>query len=278
MPDGQYIGEQQGRRRERVTVNGLEATRTFYSPWADRYDISLPKLGDLYDDETFAYLWCTSIEPEEDEDGNAVIVCRYGNESQLGEEFYEFNCDFSCEVLDTTKGMTWDDAGTSVDVPVSTIYPIMEEVVTVRAATADRTSIRSAVGKVNSEEFHGAAVGCLLLEGASLRISRDQDGNVLSAQSTFKFLYRERPHNEVYREARIKTTKDGLRLCWHNDPNATDDDYYTTDTSKIGDPVYVSGTAGTSGWDKPYYMDGTTKKYRYDECDFASVLGIPDVT
>lgn len=257
-------------RREKESTKGNSAVREFVANWADRWDNSLPKLGDVYPDNSFLY--CTAREPSQNKDGLAVILYTYENEGQLSEEFYEYNADFSAEVLDTTKGMTWENAGTKVDIPISTIHPIVTEVITVRALTSPREALRTAVGKVNDRKFHGAEAGHLLLEGASVRISRDQNGTIISAQSTFRFLWRDQEHNEVWREARQKK-RDGIWLEYQNTKPEDTETYSLTEPP--GDPVYYDGIQGTSDWDKPYRMDGTTKFYRYKECDFGTVLGLP---
>lgn len=270
-------------REEEESTRGLSASRRFLADWADRWNTAIPQVGDAHPDNP--YLFCTRRRPSEDDDGNAIVVCTYENEGQLAEEFYEYSADFSAEVLDTTKGMKWKNAGTPVDIPIPTIHPITAETITVRLITSPRDSIRSAVGKVNDRKFHGAEAGHLLLEGASVRISRDPSGNVISAQSTFRFLWREREHNEVWREAQQAVTKEGILIKFHNDPSATDDYWYTDGATahaydglvhQPGEPVYIlDPVAGKSDWDKPCYDDAGTERYRYKECDFATVLGLP---
>jgi hypothetical protein len=76
---------------------------------------------------------------------------------------------------------------------------------------------------------------------------------------------------QAWREARQKRdVTTGVLLFWQTtDANAPNYDDGTN--HKDVDPVWVSGIAGTSGWDKP--KNGAN--YMFETCDFGTVLGIP---
>ncbi|MEN6583059.1 MAG: hypothetical protein ABFD54_11465 [Armatimonadota bacterium] len=264
-----------------ATSRGIVGTRVYYCLWEDLVDdnnlpAGLPVQGDAWDSYN-PYLRCDNITNARDDAFGARVTCNYSTQGEFGENFYERGMEISTEVLNVARSRKWQSTETAVDIPVSIILPCAEYTITIRQATTPIESIFSALGKVNSAIFHGAPIEHLLFTGASIRESYDRNGVLMYCQCSYKFLRRTRSHNVAWREAVQKVRKDGTPIFWHDDSEWQDDDYYTTDGSKIGQPVYVDGDAGTAGWDKPIYIDtdGITTRYLYDSCNFETVLGLP---
>lgn len=255
--------------RVETKVREVVGTKKFRCNWDETEDPALPVYGSAFDSAN-PQLVCVDIAYDQDEAYSAIVTCHYSNQGIYGADFYTENLDFSCEVLDTTRSCTWETAGTPVDIPISTIYPIVEYSVGIKVETAPIPAIISAVGKLNSKIFHGCAAETLLFEGANVAASYDKNGNASSFNVTYKFLYRQRSHNMAWREAKQKYVNN---MPQYYQSESASSPNYTTDSTKDSQPVYVSGTAGTGAWDKP--IDESTGKYRYETCDFAAVLGLP---
>jgi hypothetical protein len=261
-----------GTRSFEQTVDGVVGTMVFRAPNTDSWPVSgVPVVGDPWS-AGYPSLKCVGVGAVE-EAFDWIITCRFNTKPQ-GEDMATESWDFGCEVLDTTKGMVWETAGSVCDVPVSTIYPVQGYVITLRDVLPNREAIQAATGKLNSQIFRGYAAETMLFEGAEVRVSYGV-AEILTAEVQYRFVVRSRSHNEVWREARQLLIKGVPQYYQKQDPAK---DYYTdegTGDPKEGDPVYVAGTPGTSGWDKP--KDPLTSKYRYETCDFAAELGITEL-
>jgi hypothetical protein len=243
--------------------------------WADIADTQIPKKGDVWPyDEAHPYLKCRRITAVSDEAWGAEVSLFFSTESKYGDDFVEESLEIEAEVLDTTKTCKWDTAGTTCDIPVSTIYPKLVWVMSMKRATSTVDAIKQAEGKLNDRTFRGFPAETLLLESASVHHQWDDNGVLTGVDVSYRFVQRFRSHNEVWREARQKLVN-GVPQYYQTADNTKPN--YNPDPNMDSEPVYVDGPAGTPGWDKPYYMDGETKKYRYDTCDFATLLGIPGV-
>lgn len=254
------------------SIKGLSGTKKYRTTWDNKFDSSLPQPGDPYDNE-FVFLRLSGYNYDRGDANECIITCRYDSENQRDTTFIERTLDFSAESMDTTQGCIWETLGAPVDIPVPVTYPLCELVITIQMETTPIDAIFSAVGKVNSATWQSCPAETLLFEGASVREQYNQAGELIGAQCSFKFLKRSYSHNLVKRAARQKLV-DGIPQYYHY--AAADDGKanWTNDPILDSSPVYVAGAAGLPGWDKPYWMDGTTKKYMYDSCDFATVLGI----
>jgi|GEM_PF-5680367 len=261
------------KRRFHRTNKELRATVTYASdnwyadvePWSS----ALPTIGCSYS-TTYPDLICVDINVDDENVHGALVTCEFSNLGFYGEDFWSVSHDYSCEVLDTTKGMIWEDTGTSVEIPVSTIMPIDEITISGKVSTAPSSAIKSAEGKLNNATFLGYPAEQVMFEGAHTDCDIDENGNITNYIVEYKFLARQRSHNEALREAKIKLV-DGMPQYYQcTDPDKPN---YTTDATQDSQPVYVSGLAGQSKWTKP--KDPTTNKYRYETCDLQTALGLP---
>lgn len=258
--------------QERIHVSrrGVTGTKECRIDWADRFDASLPKVGDSFDLAN-PYLRCTDIDYEHVDADGGILTFTYSTEGQLGDSFYERSISFGAEVDNATTGWTWETAGTPVSEGVNTYRSVGSLVISMRRATSPLAAIQSANNKVNDRTFQGFAAGTLLFNDADMRENWDQDGNLISVNTSFKFAWRERSWNYSWRPPRQKIL-DGVPQTYQT--GEPDKPNYTANASLDSTPVYVSGTAGTGDWDKPKkgsaYVYGTS-------CDFATVLGIPKI-
>lgn len=256
-----------------IGPRGMAGTRVYSCAWSEITDVALPAQGAAWD-SYYPYLRCDSIDAERDGPFNAVFTATYSTQGEYGEDFYESSMEFGCEVLDTTRGCEWDVVGGPCDIPVSTIYPTCDYVITIRKGLSPTQTIMNTIGLLNDRKFHGCPAETLLFMGGGVSESYDRNGVLMHAQTSYKFLRRMRSHNEVWREARQKVV-DGIPQWYHYAETDDGEPNWTGDQALESTPVYVSGIAGKPGWDKPFYMDGVTKKYRYETGDFATLLGLP---
>lgn len=265
--------ELQAQRQLTQTIDGWQGRQAWYCTIAewDANTFTGPQLGDSWTGSGYDWLRCYSRSPREIGPLDMEVECLFSTRPQ-GEENVRESWGFAVEVLDTTRSMIWEIAGSVCDVPVSTIHPCTEYTLAYRHAYTN-ANIQSAIGKVNDRIFRGFAPETMLFEGGEVNISYDKDGGGLDGEICYRWLIRERSHNEVWREARQLMIKGIPQYYQAQD---SEKPYYTAEGPEDpveGDPVYVSGTAGTPGWDKPKNPD--TGLYRYESCDFATVLGLP---
>jgi len=260
---------------------GLTGTRIYLCDWADVDPApiaGLPHYGDPWSPE-LPFLRVVSIDAEDNGSGYAEYIVQYSTERQLGEAFFEASLDYGLEQIDCTKGYVWETAGTPVTMDIPPYVSVLVYTIRMRQPAPPYQDVVMAQDKINSKIFHGFARETMRFEGASTEESYDSNGNIISVQSSYRFIIRTRSHNEAWREPLQARDADGNPIYWHNiDPNKP---FYTTDPTKIATPVWVNqvpgnegAIAGTGGWDK--MKNGTS--YRYELCDFAAVLGLPKKT
>lgn len=231
----------------------------------DREDVinnnNLPQIGDVFG-AGWPTLLLVNIKVKEIEADQCELTCTYsaeGNNTTI-DGFVERNLEFSVEVMDTTKGMKWEDSDSPVDIPVSTLHPMCDYTLTMKCATSPITAIWETQGKINDREFHDAPSGTLLFIGASIKESYDSNRVQTSTMTTYKFTKRDRDYNYCWAEPRQKMI-DGIPQF---DP-----------VTSV--PIYVDGVDGTGRWVKAYNtatLPLTGKSYRYEYADFATDLNL----
>ncbi|MCL5105665.1 MAG: hypothetical protein M1133_16355 [Armatimonadetes bacterium] len=265
------------RRELNHDEKGLTGKIVYICDWTDIDPApiaSLPKRGDAWPDN--AYLRCVHISANEIDYNVGEYTAYYSTERQLAEEFCEVSLDYGLETGDYTEGWTWETAGTPVTDQIPTSSPVGIYTIRVREPGPPEEKILEAMNKVNSKVFRGYAVENMRFDGASTSESYDINGDIIAVATTYKFTIRDRSHNQAWRKKLQALDIDGNPIVWqHIDAG---EPYYTTDSAKIGTPVWVNQVtgqeayvSGTCGWDKP--TNGGA--YRYGTCDFAAVLGLP---
>lgn len=248
---------------------GMTGTLSVIVPRNAIFDPGLPVPGSPWPlDEYLPFLRCVSASWEPlGADGVVKCTYQYSTERELGEEFAEISSSWDVELIDQTKGYTWETAQTPVEIDIPTPVPLTEYSMRMRVIAPPYEAISQAIQCVNDRIFRGFAIGCLRFDGASTEESYDIAGNLVSCQTTYKFSGRKRSWQEVWRPPLIARDGEGNERYYQGqDPDKPD-----YDTSKDGQPVYVSGAAGSGAWDKPK----SGNDYRYPECNFAAVLGLP---
>lgn len=250
----------------------MTAKKVLVCDWVDLTNPLLPSLGDIFD-EAFPLLKCINIQADQIDNGRqARFVAQYSTDGKTGEGFYTRTMDFSCEILNSTESMTWANAGTPVSIPISTIKPTCDFTLTVKKDSYSLLDIWNTVGHVNDRVWQGAEPETILCLGVSVGESYDDSGSLLDVNLSYKFTKKDRSWNEAWRSAQQQMLEGIPQHYQVLDP---DKRYYTTDLSKDSVPVWVSGAAGTAGWDRPsHVVDGVTK-YMYDTIDLAGTLGLP---
>lgn len=255
--------------RIHVSRRGVTGTKECYVPWSDRFNVALPKVGDSFDVAN-PYLRCTDIDYEHQDADIGQITYTYSTGGQLGESFYERSISFGAEVDDCTIGWTWETAGTPVDQQINSFRTVGSLIISMRCETSPLDAIRSATNKINDRVFQGFAAGTLLFEDADMRENWDQDGNLISVNTSYRFKWRDRSWNYFWRSPKQKIVE-GVPQTYQTDDSSKPN--YTSTAILDSTPVYVSGTPGSGAWDKPV----SGGDYPYVDCDFASVLGIPTI-
>ena len=270
----------------------LEATRSFYMDSAGCTDgvtitsgspySTIPDIWTAYS-VTYPLLIVTNRSITRDEEGLGwFVVCEYSTEL-ASQTVMNVQMSFSAEALDTTRYTKWLNAGTIVEIPIATVYPLLEMTLSYKreygsgwTPDADRLAIFNNTGKLNDRKFYGFEKETLLFEGAETDADLNFQGVAIRAAATYKFLHRARSQNEAFRAARQQLNASGDPQWWSDDPTAP---YPVSGTHKVGDPVLVSDPiAGKSDWDRPYWetdTDPASTMYRYELADFGYVLNIP---
>jgi len=229
-------------------------------------------------------LRCIGVNTDESDRAPGVceLVAEYSTDGDLGEEFFSIELEYGVERVDITKGYAWETAGTPVTSDISTDVPVTQMTITSKVEIAPDSAIRQAINKLNDRIFLGYPAGTLRFDGGSTNKTYDDSGVLLSANTVYRFTIKSEQDDSIvltwnheWRPPLQARDIDGNEIIWQNIDNAQS--YYTTDQSKIATPVWInqvtgqeSNVAGVGGWDKPI-ING---KYRYDSCDFATVLNL----
>lgn len=268
-------------RRLRIDGKGMAGSISLRCDWADvdpiynAGSIGLPVYNESWPGIT--NLRCINVDMDESPDspGLCSLTAEYSTDGNLGEEFYQMSLEYSTETLDITKGYTWENAGTPVTIDIPTVVPVTTLRIQAKIDSPPDDLVRQAINHVNDRIFLGYAAGTMRFDGSSTDRSYDADGNVLSVNTTYTFTIRDRSFNEEWRPPLQARDIDGNEIIWQNIDNTQP--YYTTDQAKIATPVWInqvsgqeSNVAGVAGWDKPI-LNGA---YRYDTCDFATILNL----
>ena len=248
---------------------GMTGTRSYLVPAADIFDTSLPVRGYPWPGPPYVLpnLLCVEADWEEEESGLWRAIYHYSTERQLGDEFAEVSMDWGLETVDVTRGYEWEDVETPVQEDIPTQVPIVDYTMRMRRDPPPYDAVRDAINKVNDRKFRGFEEHCLRFDGVSTTESYDLSGEVVSCQSVFKFSGRFVDWNLCWRPPLQARDANGNPAYYQGEDAAAP--FYNT--ALDGQPVYVSGAAGTAGWDAPVL----SSSYRYGEADFATVLGLP---
>lgn len=257
---------------------GITAKRRYLVPQNDIWSGDLPHIGEAWPGPPYSgghdlsKLICKAADWEAYDCDLARATYYYTTGGALSEEAFQLRTDFDVETTDITRGFRWEHAGTPVTVNVPTLAPVERITLRMRREPPVTGAIRSAIGKVNSKTFLGYEHGCIRFDGACTERSYDRDGRVATVETIFTFTGRAPTHNTVWREPLQARDSSGNPVFYQNADASHP--YYTTDPTLVGTPVYVPGEAGIGGWDKPYTTVEGVRRYRYETCDFATVLGI----
>lgn len=257
---------------------GLTGTKVFLCDWDDVDPapiVGLPHYDDPWS-VSLPYLRVVDIDADDNGSGLCEYTVQYSTERQLGETFYETTLDYGLEQIDCTKGYTWETAGTPVTIDIPTLVPVIIYTIRLRQPGPPVNDVVAAQNKINDRVFHGFTAEHMRFDGAGTEESFDSSGNIISVQTIYKFTIRDRSHNEVWRDPLQARDIDGNLIYWQNIDE--DQPFYSVDNTLVGTPVWVNqvtghetAVAGTGDWDRPMLDDD----YRYELCDFASVLDLP---
>lgn len=192
-----------------ITRTGRTGYRYYKCTWAERYTVA-PLIGESFsiaDPE----LRCSQLDfdPLGKPTGvDTYTYCRitaaYTTDQLDTGADPKYSYDFGGEALQTVEGRTWDSDGKPCDIPLSTFYPLISFSLTFVTLAWDTTTVFNAIGKVNSALWLGAPAGYVLLEGVNAENEYQPDGTT-RWRITYRFLYRQRSHNEVYRPPKYVT-------------------------------------------------------------------------
>ncbi len=280
-------GEKPGTRELNFQKKGITGTKTLLCDWSDIepvLDSTLPVIGTPWS-AGLPYLQCVDVVAREGTISECEYVCRYSTGGQLGEDFYEWSLRVNGETLDRTKGYRWRDAGTPVTVEIPTIIAVATYAIKVKQTSSPLSAITAAMNKVNSVTFHGFEPGTLRFDGADTSASYDSNGLLVSVQTIYEFTWKPWSHNLAWREPEYKRWgyieghQDlfGEIIKWHDTPLPflETDPYVTSDPTKLWMPIPRDGITGIGAWDTPEDHNNNDAT-RYGECDFATVLGLPN--
>jgi hypothetical protein len=257
----------------------------FVADWADLEPApvaALPQRGEPWicdTNEVVPYLRCVHAKAVQSRENPylGTYTAWFSTEQQLSETFCDVSLEIGLEPGEEGTGYTWKNAGTPVVDATPPPIPVGVVSVRLRLELPPYEVVMGAAGKINDRVFLGYPVGCALFLGANADNSYDLSGNILSAAAVYKFSVKLREHKYFWRPPLQARDASGNLIYWHNiDEN---EPYYTTDATKAATPVWIHETpdqetniAGIGDWDE---WEKDAAPY-HEECDFASVLGIPD--
>lgn len=266
--------ERDGSRRERITPDGPEIDLLLRCRWADRYwivdHICPPGMAwpgrehltcqDIQIDGVVPYgtpgsgYILNPLASYKEANISATFRLRvYDQSGGATEETTRQSWDIGAEVLELGISREWETAGTKVDVPVNVLLPYVSyEYEQTFDSSSILAQIEGLVGKVNSVEWRGKAAQTCLYLGAAVTQVFDQNGNERFRVRS-RIAGRNRSWNVFYRSARQKRYPPGHER----------EGQLVFDSN--GNPEYVTGPAGTAGWD-------TMVPAAYETADFAAVL------
>jgi hypothetical protein len=270
-------------------MDGASAKRVFFGEWEDVL-VDCPKPGDSL--PAFPALRVKRVNlkgagtPYDDGFGNGCWTHVYAyvdytleyRSCLLGDP-PRVSYDYAAEVLNTGSGRLWDIAGTPIepeDLPSSTLYPEVSITLSVAmlGPAVPWASLTDLAGKVNEEAYAVVSDGetlisvdaeTLLFLGAGVEGQYDFGTSAWYYQIQYKFLWRPRSHNEIWRLAKRDVDADGNEMKYQDKDEAKAN--YSIDPALVGTCVYVSGTAGTAAWD-------TTTPKNYETGDFSALLPV----
>lgn len=192
------------------------------------------------------------------------VTAVYRTPPYLGQEF-----NFSVEALETTEGRVWEKVSAEVgkdvhvEIPTSITMPTAEINIPCRRWSVPYRTIIQTTGRINKNDYSegwGIPKHTLLMVGAQTRQGVTSFGQTYW-DVVYRFIYRNRSWNEVWRAPRQLRDADGV-LQWKDEKNQLD-------------PIYVKGPVGKAGWDVPVDTDKEATedgRYLYDEADFTYVF------
>lgn len=259
---------------------GWKGSLSIIVPSVQMYDA--PKPGDPWPFLThnLPHLKCIAVDWLELTDSMVRIKCEYSTDAETEDsEYYEASLDFGMRTVDKTRGWVWRDTDRAVTQQIETEISTTSYTIKMRRTTSPFEVIQSAIGRLNDRKFHGMEAETMRFLGCREDQSRGFNRELLKVTSDYVFAVLPHSHQLVEREPLIDVDQDGNDIIWQNkEPTKPG---YTTDASKVGTPVYVSGIAGQPGLDMPLNLydldDDSNPRPRYGLCDFAGVLGLPTV-
>lgn len=260
------------------------------------YSLSELYIGKEWENNT-AYI-CTSISVNDDIqnlylNGNtyqvvtlqATYTIDYDRYSDL--ETAHWKMQFSSggyQTFQINTGATWEDS----ELPVigETNFELKVPITNLQMQTKifgsfDDELYSQYTNKINQYTFKGRSPGTVLFDNFSTVLHHNNDGTENWYELTLNFKILPQDWNLQWVN-RVQATNpiDKSPLIWQNIYPDSDD--YTTDTSKLGLPIWcgeISGTqAYSEGWDKIIYYDSLGEAvYLYQYDDLGVLIGDPHV-
>lgn len=257
------LAELHGSREIVWTRTGASAVREFYGTWSECLSSS-PVPGEYFPGSPVLTVDTVRVTPAGQPGTSATVGSEYTHgkvrvdytfeytRPQIGDE-PRITWDYSAEMLSTAAGRTWVDTGAVIDqedLQQSVLYPLLTLTVDMAVETLPLEAMMDLVGKVNDDTFWGAEAGTLLFEGGTSTAQYNYDSGAWYYHVTYRFLWRPRGHNAVWRPA--MRAWDSAAGNWEMDG----DNY-----------VYQAGTAGTGAWTE-------TDPALYESGDFDTLTGV----
>jgi hypothetical protein len=247
------------------TNDGAHATREWVCDWSNLATLrkQYATIGKAY--YAGSNLYCTSVRVrgEGKPDGyDTTLSMPKFTQARVTAEFATYQkldsapittWEVSAEVLELGLGRRWCYAGTICDQAQSMLMPQAELTLQMTLRTLPRANLIAMIGKINGNPFQGFSVGTLLFLGANTEARYDYERKSYIYNVAYKFLFKPQGHNTVWRAPRQARDSSGALLWWDDDEQ---------------DPIFVTGLAGTAGWDRPH-------PHLYDYVDFNPLIGLP---
>ncbi|MCE5200849.1 MAG: hypothetical protein ABFD54_05990 [Armatimonadota bacterium] len=244
--------------RIKETVKGCTCHREFIGPW-DEVFLGAPKINSPHP----LYPYMTVKEREFVPEG-APVLTGWGNQTELCRCILDYTFEYQrpkfgdpprlswkteSEALMTGQGRVWDDCGEVVEATefsAATSFTMINFTADLAVVEFPISTILACINKVNDTSWQGCDAGTVLFKDFSEQAEWDPETQAWYYRAQYEFLWRSRPHNEVWRGPIPKRDSTGYILYYQN--TDADGDNYTTDATKTGHPVPKGGVAGEWAW------------------------------
>lgn len=261
--------------RIKETVKGATCHREFIGPWDEVFQ-DAPKINSPHPLYPYMVVKEREFVPE-----GAAVLTGWGNQTELLRCILDYTFEYQrpklgdpprlswkteTEALMTGQGRKWGDCDEIIeatDFSAAMPFVMIDFTADVAVAELPLPTIMACLNHVNDAQWQGCDVGTVLFKDFNEQAEWDPETATWYYRAQYEFLWRSRPHNEIWRGPIPMRDSSGNIMYYQNtDPSGEN---YTSDATKAGHPVPKSGLAGEYAWT-------TTTPVIYESADLTQVV------